>query len=175
MASKQPAGDISIHAPARGATVGVVPSLDTIRISIHAPARGATPGPPGSSRGQSFQFTPLREGRRKVPINVSQVVQFQFTPLREGRRRKRGQQPELEPISIHAPARGATRAAGIRAPSSAYFNSRPCERGDIVAVNILDIHIKFQFTPLREGRRHFAEVHPRIAISIHAPARGATP
>ena len=33
---------ISIHAPARGATVGLSHALVPVRISIHAPARGAT-------------------------------------------------------------------------------------------------------------------------------------
>ena len=33
---------ISIHAPARGATVGVLVDQDAGTISIHAPARGAT-------------------------------------------------------------------------------------------------------------------------------------
>ena len=34
---------ISIHAPARGATLDKSKMLRTINISIHAPARGATP------------------------------------------------------------------------------------------------------------------------------------
>ena len=36
------ATEISIHAPARGATVGVYCNVDWYNISIHAPARGAT-------------------------------------------------------------------------------------------------------------------------------------
>ena len=34
--------DISIHAPARGATMRVIPPYSDKDISIHAPARGAT-------------------------------------------------------------------------------------------------------------------------------------
>ena len=38
----RPKGDISIHAPARGATVIVRGCFGEVCISIHAPARGAT-------------------------------------------------------------------------------------------------------------------------------------
>ena len=56
-------------------------------------------------------------------------------------------------ISIHAPARGATAEPPGRAVSTAYFNSRPCERGDV-------------YTP--------DQMSSAKKISIHAPARGAT-
>jgi len=36
---------VSIHAPARGATVDVLNQLKTAIVSIHAPARGATLSP----------------------------------------------------------------------------------------------------------------------------------
>ena len=54
-------------------------------------------------------------------------------------------------ISIHAPPRGAT----------AFKASRFSE-------------YKFQFTPLREGRRNVYALTRAEAISIHAPPRGAT-
>ena len=57
-------------------------------------------------------------------------------------------------ISIHAPARGATKQEVI----TRYFRN------------------EFQFTPLREGRRiHRKPLFESFLISIHAPARGATP
>ena len=37
---------------------------------------------------------------------------------------------------------------------STYFNSRPCVRGDARAGARLYLILKFQFTPLREGRRN---------------------
>ena len=54
-------------------------------------------------------------------------------------------------ISIHAPPRGAT--AGANLPHfAANFNSRPSARGDRTrGGNAPDA--RFQFTPLREGRR----------------------
>ena len=56
---------------------------------------------------------------------------FQFTPLREGR-----------PLSI------------VFIACSAYFNSRPCGRGDVCSATSCICCLLFQFTPLREGRPH---------------------
>ncbi len=56
-------------------------------------------------------------------------------------------------ISIHAPARGATRTATLGCDFAIYFNSRPCERGD---------------------QDYLAAEMQLDGISIHAPARGAT-
>ena len=58
-------GTISIHAPARGATMKVVDSCFHCPISIHAPARGATYDRDRKNHPFRFQFTPLREGRRR--------------------------------------------------------------------------------------------------------------
>ena len=79
---------------------------------------------------------------------------FQFTPLREGRLLTVDGWASDIRISIHAPAGGATSAyfAG-RLPLSAYFNSRPCGRGDYPGTASPVPPNRFQFTPLREGRR----------------------
>ena len=99
-------------------------------------------------------------------------------------------------ISIHAPPRGATRKRGSTPQASRNFNSRPSARGDAVVVGLCagrhisihapprgatasaahpHIHIRFQFTPLREGRPEQLRIlHTVNAISIHAPPRGAT-
>mgnify|MGYP004652545553 CR=1 FL=1 len=143
-------------------------------ISIHAPAGGATAhGDAEYPDRCQFQFTPLREGRRSscacrpasryfnsrpcgrgdgsAPIWAcarkhfnsrpcgrgdaawirarSCCLLFQFTPLREGR-------PEPAP------------AGHFRV----YFNSRPCGRGDATSQQCHPRRILFQFTPLREGR-----------------------
>ena len=54
-------------------------------------------------------------------------------------------------ISIHAPPRGATSN-----------------------INIPEILLLFQFTPLREGRQFRGLDLDATTISIHAPPRGAT-
>ena len=102
------------------------------------------------------------------------TIVFQFTPLREGRRKHRPQHPDERDISIHAPPRGAT----MPSPSvtaSTNFNSRPSARGDTRNRRHCWQWQRFQFTPLREGRRAAAaQSSAAINISIHAPPRGAT-
>ena len=142
---------ISIHAPPRGATEALRLRRRCGNISIHAPPRGATP----------------------VPIRAAGFLLFQFTPLREGR-----------PLDSRA------------AHDAGYFNSRPSARGDFVApaqtITLDDFNSRpsargdrqrvfprssgrFQFTPLREGRRRYVHaVGDAVHISIHAPPRGAT-
>ena len=77
---------ISIHAPARGATLCHDCLMDVAEISIHAPARGATRGRGAGGAMCAFQFTPLREGRPARKLSKCSAPLFQFTPLREGRR-----------------------------------------------------------------------------------------
>ena len=74
---------ISIHAPARGATMEIS-LLDLFSmISIHAPARGATAGDICVFISTLFQSTPPRGGRRR--INATQSKKRNFNPRpREG-------------------------------------------------------------------------------------------
>jgi len=121
-----------------------------------------------------FQSTPLREGRPVIVMVKRSVHQFQSTPLREGRLSStttikafsagfnprpcaRGDHVHYygfcgDAVSIHAPARGATRVR--------------------IAIVILCL---FQSTPLREGRPEPGiQSIRKPMVSIHAPARGAT-
>ena len=144
--------DISIHAPARGATRGngrvradhenfnprsregsdgiLAASWQTWKISIHAPARGATKGANKYVR------------KRKISIHA---------PAR-GATRIAGGSERTDGISIHAPARGATRSRMASFWHFCYFNPRSREGSDTGVKN--KFWSKF--------------------ISIHAPARGAT-
>ena len=71
-------------------------------------------------------------------------------------------------------ARGATRSGACQ-PGFRNFNSRPCERGDFKSSQSEMTDSPFQFTPLREGRPgENTDLASYEAISIHAPARGAT-
>ena len=112
-------------------------SAPSRQISIHAPPRGATFIRDNCACQRGFQFTPLREGRPESADKLVEVNLFQFTPLREGRRiskaisgcEARFQFTPLREgrhsfaravylhqfISIHAPPRGATERASIRA------------------------------------------------------------
>ena len=187
-------------------------------ISIHAPPRGATPLAGTGGSPKRFQFTPLREGRRGKRNTAALRANFNSRPSARGdvipnggavARKKisihappRGATPnagfidaEQDAISIHAPPRGATPFPASHCPRCTHFNSRPSARGDVMENGNCAVE-RFQFTPLREGRRnswargrrtgHFNsrpsargdEISDKMGalwnISIHAPPRGAT-
>ncbi len=146
-----------------------------------------------------FQSTPLREGRLHAVQSIYfDNSGFQSTPLREGRPCVRARPPAAprsfnprpcargDPVtrhssappgrvSIHAPARGATSRSTVHARRRMGFNPRPCARGDLRGRNYAKRRWTFQSTPLREGRRHIPDRRVAgAAVSIHAPARGAT-
>ena len=78
-------------------------------------------------------------------------------------------------ISIHAPAWGATLFAGVLEHQQRDFNSRPRVGGDVTYAATSAIGYQFQFTPPRGGRPETAGSRGLVeAISIHAPAWGAT-
>ena len=178
-----------------GRPIGLYSAV-SVSISIHAPPRGATAVHGANERTDSFQFTPLREGRHKRCWQCRKRCRFQFTPLREGRRNRVAAltsdcEFQFTPlregrhicqrlsivqaqISIHAPPRGATVKQGSRG-NLHHFNSRPSARGD-QRLRTKQLHCKkFQFTPLREGRRaNGCSQSATMGISIHAPPRGAT-
>ena len=122
---------VSIHAPARGATLLSAKSRKWLQVSIHAPARGATlarAALPAVYRG----FNPrAREGRDPCPRrSPSRISWFQSTRPRGARPSKNGccckssgfqstrprgarrvifkDERVASLVSIHAPARGAT-------------------------------------------------------------------
>ncbi len=55
------------------------------KVSIHAPARGATLRCRGGGDTREFRSTPLREGRPGINCRAQLTVMFRSTPLREGR------------------------------------------------------------------------------------------
>ena len=85
------------------------------------------------------------EGKRSV-------TKFQFTPLREGRQRRDRAGYRRPHFNSRPSARGDPILSAIWC-NTAYFNSRPSARGDMV-------------------RR--CRCWSTLAISIHAPPRGAT-
>ena len=169
--------NVSIHAPARGATGDQIRQSGEGNVSIHAPARGATTvgtvsgprcprfNPRPCARGDPikrhverrilrFQSTPLREGRQIIPgILCRYCWGFNPRPCARGDGRGIKLYDEVDRVSIHAPARGATRIP------------RPCGRPGTVSIHApargatfstaMPLFLQqFQSTPLREGR-HF--------------------
>ena len=101
--------EVSIHAPARGATWAVRTTLQGPEtVSIHAPARGATP-----NHGQD------RPGH-KVSIHA---------PAR-GATKRGFTRREHNGVSIHAPARGATSLGKSGFVELKSFNPRAREGRD---------------------------------------------
>ena len=145
---------ISIHAPAKGATITSTYRGSYSIISIHAPAKGAT----------SFGVN-----------HVSAIIKFQSTlPRRERRFLMCGCHPTPH-ISIHAPAKGATRGAPYWLDADNHFNPRSREGSDSGCMAIWIRSCNFN-PRSREGSdgREAAANKERVMISIHAPAKGAT-
>ncbi len=146
---------------------------------------------------ECFNPRPCERGDAFKLFDAAETLRFQSTPLREGRRAYLGADQAQSSVSIHAPARGATRGKSDRCLARSGFNPRPCERGDLFACSVFFKPLWFQSTPLREGRPPSKSVkkshplfqstplregrplldailHDRHDVSIHAPARGAT-
>ena len=113
---------ISIHAPTRGATNVIIVKTYTARISIHAPTRGATETISRFHGFWKFQST-LPRGERHIAFTIKRhFILFQST-LPRGERHPDGYHYDVDnPISIHAPTRGATAQYGCT-PDSAIFQS----------------------------------------------------
>ena len=77
-------------------------------------------------------------------------------------------------ISIHAPARGASTPCANAVASYIYFNSRPCERGFRNVHESITCRCYFNSRPCERGFNVWNIFGDWIAISIHAPARGAS-
>ena len=167
--------NVSIHAPAWGATLADSAGIGVLHVSIHAPAWGAT-SPPTTTSAPSPSFnsrsrvgSDRRSGRfcgRRAGFNSRSRVgsdtrppappkprrRFQFTLPRGERQSVFCRFFETIEVSIHAPAWGATLVAAAHWQPTA-----------------------FQFT-LPRGERHSdsASIRQALYVSIHAPAWGAT-
>ena len=144
---------VSIHAPARGATRGHCQWSARDVVSIHAPARGATAGYFTGRKVVMFQST-RPQGARPRYFRRCAVKSCCFNPrARKGRDCQLVPLPEVSvQVSIHAPARGATRAHRL--------DNDDCG---------VSIH-----APARGATRRMTGWRLMIEVSIHAPARGAT-
>ena len=79
-------------------------------------------------------------------------------------------------VSIHAPAGGATRSPARAGPVSLGFDPRPRRGGEQRRRYRQSLGLPFRSTPPHGGRRGGGGGDRRLRrVSIHAPARGATP
>ena len=142
---------VSIHAPARGATTRVRVSVQIEAVSIHAPARGATLRTRRGLLSGQFQST-LPHGER--PTYVRLMI-------------------SKNDVSIHAPARGATRIAQGDNMGEVFQSTLP--HGERLK-QLFTPRNSWGFNPRsRTGSDAKVAGHgTEGAVSIHAPARGAT-
>ena len=147
--------NISILAPARGATRFHVLPPNPAHISILAPARGAT----------------LLIILRGYIVSISILA-----PARGATNRCTPSIIPLFPISILAPARGATISCAVwQSRASLNFNPRSREGSDTDTNAIINRYDTFQSSLPRGERRSMKYREScQIPISILAPARGAT-
>ena len=111
-----------------------------------------------------------------MPLDViSSPKLFQSTHPRGVRRRYHKAYDRYRRISIHAPARGATKPFISFVSPFSNFNPRTREGCDMGLSCGVTIHRTFQSTHPRGVRLGFSDLLFRHRfISIHAPARGAT-
>ena len=104
--------NVSIHAPAWGATLSVCSCSVGLWVSIHAPAWGATFFIFFIFFIKCFNPRPRMGGDNIYYHMGSMVIRFQSTPPHGGRPKK-GKKFYTKPeVSIHAPAWGATTGRG---------------------------------------------------------------
>ena len=121
-----------------------------------------------------FQFSPPRGGRHECKSAILQARIFQFSPPRGGRLAQRKYEEWLEPISILAPAWGASLCL-LRHISTMNFNSRPRVGGVSTTSSKAPSPTQFQFSPPRGGRLpYIGSTTAKSNISILAPAWGAS-
>ena len=168
-----------------------------LQISIHAPAKGAT-NSEKTDKNLPWNFNPRsREGsdefdsvyeffkkafqstlpRRERPVSKKRIqikAKFQSTLPRRERRAPRLTIPNQPQISIHAPAKGATVHARTLYKGHLFQSTLPRRERRDEYTRFL-IRSKFQSTlPRRERRLYQMQKRLNLEISIHAPAKGAT-
>ena len=187
-------GRVSIHAPARGATLEHITARAVQKFQSTRP-RGARRRRPARSATRRCFNPRAREGR-DAPKSVAVSARRSFNPrAREGRDISGVPSATVSAVSIHAPARGATH--GERADVAAgHVSIHAPARGATQRPTLRDTPSRFQSTRPRgarrtpsSSRRARARFNPRAregrdsaasrlsmtsAVSIHAPARGAT-
>ena len=188
--------DVSIHAPARGATLKRRIAKVDVAVSIHAPARGATATRPRSPPCRAG-FNPRSRTGSDLIGDAAAGHATGFNPRsRTGSDSSIPTIPTPWSVSIHAPARGATRSSTAKSGPRC-FNPRSRTGSDGHELGLppggqgVSIHApargatpidatiaypaRFQSTlPHGERREQGPLLHVGNAVSIHAPARGAT-
>ena len=122
-----------------------------------------------------FQSTPPRGGRRySASEPMSLTIGFNPRPRAGGDAVEPDVADSCATVSIHAPARGATRRAASVGMAADGFNPRPRAGGDRHATPEPRRSGSFNPRPRAGGDVRVHRRRQLDAVSIHAPARGAT-
>ena len=169
----RPCRRVSIHAPARGATCRSTRSDGICEVSIHAPARGATNLENARSSKPNVSIHAPARGATRADEARQSPRSFQFTRPQEARQAPRPEGFPARHVSIHAPARGATRAEQTGGNPKTFQFTRPQEARHRRTTPPLLFH---RFNSRARKRRDMSPtaIPTAPAVSIHAPARGAT-
>ncbi len=123
-----------------------------------------------------FQSTLPRGERLGIYFAIKYLYEVSIHAPARGATKGRGRLDVwIESVSIHAPARGATLVLRLLAIRHSGFNPRSREGSDTLNTRRSSIYSWFQST-LPRGERHYParRTISSSRVSIHAPARGAT-
>ena len=159
----------------RGDVPGTGEVLPALYFYSRPCGRGDPAGTPDAPQlGRLFLLTPLREGRPVARVRWLNLQSISTHAPAGGATQHPGKQRESGRISTHAPAGGATGDCTVRAIAKAFLLT-PLREGRRAGQAAARAGQAFLLTPLREGRRFTRNVIPNTCpISTHAPAGGAT-
>ena len=122
-----------------------------------------------------FQSTLPRRERRQCEVHDDLQNKFQSTLPRRERQGWILRLRNIRTVSIHAPAKGATKKGISDRIENGSFNPRSREGSDIqIRIHSVDQRLFQSTLPRRERHGLDEEPHGGQGVSIHAPAKGAT-
>ena len=142
------------------------------RVSIHAPARGATVRSSRNSSFSGFQSTPPARGATFRSWSLSDRRSFNPRPRAGGDGRQRLRQDAELAVSIHAPRAGGDDSGHVVPDAARRFNPRPRAGGDGVTRQQAATAAWFQSTPPARGATRACAIRRGCVVSIHAPRAG---
>ena len=154
-ATEEEEGNFNSRPSARGDSRHDAYKVRATQISIHAPPRGATAlvGTRRKKRREISIHAPPRGATRvQSVLYYNHKISIHAPP--RGATEPVAATRGGTPISIHAPPRGATHSR-LRIAWNSKFQFTPLREGRRGVISPLSSCVLFQFTPLREGRRRW--------------------